>query len=114
MGKTSELTLIKIKGVGPIYGVDLIDELPLGKNGGMTQSMPNADDLRAIAQDHTRVVAGYEVLLDHYQQLKAVVDEHLQQRKCRDCGNIGWHKDSITPYVNCKMCGSQDTRLIRK
>lgn len=35
------------------------------------------------------------------------------KRKCHDCGNIAQHEDNIVPYVNCKKCGSQDTRLVR-
>jgi hypothetical protein len=33
------------------------------------------------------------------------------QRKCHDCGNVAMHEDSVTPWVLCKKCGSQDTRL---
>lgn len=36
------------------------------------------------------------------------------QRKCWDCGNIAEHLDNITPEVLCKICGSQDTRLIKE
>lgn len=51
--------------VGPIYGVRLIRDLSLP--GGMRQAMPSHADLsRAEAKGHTRLVAGYEVLLAHY------------------------------------------------
>lgn len=53
---------------GPIYGVTLIDTLPLG-TGVMLQQMPrrrNLEDARRYQGE--RVVAGYEVLLSHYQQ----------------------------------------------
>lgn len=36
------------------------------------------------------------------------------KRKCWDCGNVAIHEDDITPYVLCKKCGSQDTRLVRE
>ncbi len=36
------------------------------------------------------------------------------KRKCWQCGNIAMHEDNIVPHVNCKKCGSQDTRLIRE
>lgn len=52
---------------GPIYGVELIDTLPLGKSG-MLQAMPTRDDLRSVRCE--RVAAGYEVLLAHYLELK--------------------------------------------
>lgn len=55
---------------GPIYGVPLIDDLPLGA-GSMKQAMPSRGDLEAVAEINQRTVAGYEVLLDHYQDLRA-------------------------------------------
>lgn len=55
---------------GPIYGVPLIQSLPLGMNGGMLQQMPSRADLVVIGCGEKgsgqRVVAGYEVLLSHY------------------------------------------------
>ena len=35
------------------------------------------------------------------------------RRRCWACGNVADHEDNITPHVNCKQCGSQDTRLVR-
>jgi len=52
--------------VGPIYNVPLIDSLPLG-TGMMQQAMPSRQDLLRVQQLSQRVVAGYEVLLSHYQ-----------------------------------------------
>lgn len=57
---------------GPVYGVALIDTLPLGK-GGMLQQMPSRSDLDKVKRISTRTVAGYEVLLDHYMNEKAEV-----------------------------------------
>lgn len=53
---------------GPVYGVPLIDTLPLG-TGGMLQQMPSRHDLEECQKRHQRVVAGYEVLLAHYLEL---------------------------------------------
>lgn len=50
---------------GPIYGVTLLDELPLG-TGSMTQALPNRHDLVIVSKLNMRVAAGYEVLLAHY------------------------------------------------
>jgi len=36
------------------------------------------------------------------------------ERKCWDCGNVADHADDITPHVNCKKCGSQDTRRTKR
>lgn len=33
-------------------------------------------------------------------------------RKCWACGNVATHEDSVTPWVRCKKCGSQDTRRV--
>ena len=52
------------KSSGPIYGVRLIKELPIG--GMMTQAMPNRQDLENVRKISERTVAGYEVLLNHY------------------------------------------------
>ena len=64
--------------VGPVYGVDLIDSLPLG-SGCMRQAMPSCDDLNNVVESGVggcgRVVAGYEVLLSHYHRLVREVAE---------------------------------------
>lgn len=35
-------------------------------------------------------------------------------RKCWDCGSESLHMDSVTPWVLCQDCKSQDTRLMRE
>lgn len=98
---------------GPIYGVELIDTLPLG-NGGWTQQMPSRSDLEGVKgyRQGQRVVAGYEVLLNHYKSILADCPSvHL--RKCHDCSNVAYHADNVTPHVLCKKCGSQDTRKVK-
>lgn len=54
---------------GPIYGVPLIDTLPVGNSGWLRQ-MPSRRDL-ALCQDLNahRVAGGYEVLLSHYHKV---------------------------------------------
>jgi DNA-directed RNA polymerase subunit RPC12/RpoP len=37
----------------------------------------------------------------------------LNKRRCFECGQSNWHADAKTPYVLCRNCGSQDTRLIK-
>lgn len=51
--------------------------------------------------------------LDEIDRLQAFVDKHLHQRKCRSCGNVAYHADSIVPYCLCTVCGSQDTRKVK-
>lgn len=60
---------------GPVYGVALIDTLPLGETGGMCQAMPNREDLEHVAKRNTRVAAGYEILLGHYITLRDKLTE---------------------------------------
>lgn len=45
--------------------------------------------------------------------LNAILPATLSKRRCRDCGRVGYHADTVTPHVCCAKCGSQDTRLIR-
>jgi hypothetical protein len=66
--------------LGPVFGVPLIQTLPLGINGGMVQAMPSRSDLVDVKQYSERVVAGYEVLLSHY---------------VRQCGEIAELKSKI-------------------
>ena len=42
---------------------------------------------------------------------EAMPDCHYH--KCRDCGNTAIHVDSVTPWVLCRKCGSQDTRRVK-
>ena len=58
--------------VGPIYGVQLLDSLPL--DGRMRQALPDADDLVRVRNMSERTAAGYEVLLEHYRRLQTIVD----------------------------------------
>lgn len=72
---------------GPIYGVPLMKELPLG-NGGMKQSLPTRSDLEGIKdyRQGQRVVAGYEVLLSHYIRLLAKLDRiESEKEQCDYC-----------------------------
>lgn len=59
---------------GPIYGVELLESLPL--DGGMLQQLPGRDDLESIQdlRNGTRIVAGYEVLMEHYHRARAELD----------------------------------------
>lgn len=68
---SQKLTLINDH--GPLYRVQLIDSLPLG-DGGFSQAMPSSEDLRQVQQLNQRVVAGYEVLLKHFQVYHAVIE----------------------------------------
>ena len=60
---------------GPIYGVELIDELPLNYRveGGWLQAMPSRKDLDSIGKrpNGHRIIAGYEVLLNHWREQAA-------------------------------------------
>lgn len=60
---------------GPVYGVPLLDTMPLGK-GGMLQQMATRDDLKHVARYNERVVSAYEVLTEHYRE------------KCKEVENL--------------------------
>jgi hypothetical protein len=64
---------------GPVYGVQLIDTLPLGQ-GGMLQQLPCRSDLEKVCKVSYRTAAGYEVLLSHYLELfkRTIVTIELQ------------------------------------
>ncbi|MCK9434824.1 MAG: hypothetical protein M0R32_08425 [Candidatus Cloacimonetes bacterium] len=71
-------------GIGPVYGQPLIDSLPIG--GGLMQAMPSENDLKDAQKMHQRLVAGYEVLLLHYQRQKKELHE---AKEClRDAMNL--------------------------
>ncbi len=48
------------------------------------------------------------------ERLRAIINAKLHQRKCHDCGHVGWYADSRTPYCLCDRCRSQDTRLVKE
>jgi hypothetical protein len=51
---------------GPVYGVELLTELPL--DGGMCQAMPKRAELERVRKYSERTVAAYEVLTEHYRR----------------------------------------------
>lgn len=73
---------------GPIYGVELIETLPLG-GGVMLQQMPTRGDLQWVRTHGDRVAAGYEVLLSHWRQAIKERDEALAElQKTLDAGAV--------------------------
>ena len=67
---------------GPIYGVELIESLPI-PGIGMSQAMPGRDELARVSHNgFERTAAAYEVLLAHWrargeeiERLEAIVDK---------------------------------------
>ena len=59
---------------------------------------------------------------DEIVALKAIINAKLYQRKCHDCGHVGWYADSRTPYCLCDRCcswlcdrcRSWDTRRVKE
>ena len=66
---------------GPIYNVELIDQLPINDRG-WTQQMPSRADLDQVKRISERTVAGYEVLLEHYRET---------MKKCDDAREAAQH-----------------------
>lgn len=85
---------------GPIYGVELIDVLPLGQFGtrDTLQAMPIAADLRRVRLVSERIVAGHEMLLGRFVSQKTEVERlhhlirnwvNMSDRVCEhDCGYL--------------------------
>ena len=73
---------------------------------------------RAIAEDRITPMMASEmaVWLEAKQaeigRLQAIIAAKLHQRRCHDCGHVGWHADFKQPYCLCEKCGSQDTRRV--
>jgi hypothetical protein len=61
-----------LKETGPIYGVELLDSLPLD-GGMMRQALPGREDLEFVRGVSERAAAGYEVVLHHYRRASRVV-----------------------------------------
>ncbi len=99
---------------GPIYNVELIDSLPLnyGQTEGCSQAMPSRLDLRGIKdyRQGQRVVAGYEVLLNHWREqqkeikrLREMIDQSADSKLLPDCEHLF--------YPNCAREVRQENDL---
>ena len=74
-----------------------------------------AEDYRAGMEQQNQMIAEYQqanvaLTVERNKMLCDMPTAH--KRKCRDCGNVAWHADSVVPYVNCRKCRSQDTRKV--
>lgn len=58
--------------LGPVYGVELIDTLPL--SNGMCQQMPSREDLEQVREFSERTVAGYEVAIATIHKQRAALN----------------------------------------
>lgn len=87
---------------GPVYGVRLIDDLPIG-TGSMRQACPSRADLESVREVNERTAAAYEVLLDHYrrhrERLQSVHEWFLQK--------------APEHYKGCGLCIDVDAILSR-
>jgi hypothetical protein len=52
--------------------------------------------------------------LAHWHDQNKIINEHLHQRRCFNCGNKAWHKDNAGEWVRCTKCKSMDTRKIAR
>ncbi len=57
-----------------------------------------------------------QVAIELTRENKALRDAmpELQKRECRDCGNVAYHCLQYAPFVCCRKCGSQDTRITKE
>jgi hypothetical protein len=67
--------------------------------------------------EHNNKMVCSSCLLCDLEQLESDLDKlkalGVHKRRCWDCGRSDWFLDSITPYVLCHHCGSQDTRKLK-
>ena len=92
------MCIMSDKKTGPIYGVELIHSLPVG-TGGMRQAMPSRADLQAAKDRHTRLVAGYEVLLGTYQETEA----ELARLREDNAHWLAWHEKCDSDPCECLL-----------
>ena len=67
------------------------------------------DELAAGTSEHSPPLGQFHPTKPSVQQMLEAAPM-LQWRKCHDCGHIGLHVENMIPWVNCRKCGSQDTR----
>lgn len=91
---------------GPIYGVELIDGLPLG-TGGFTQAMPSLQDLELAREIGGRLPAGYEVLLRHFQEVVEEI-ETLRQSFFAEMDKMKAEAIQARFYFQRKSTGTGD------
>ena len=94
---------------GPIYGVELIDTLPIG-TGSMLQQMPDREDLQATRKFSDRTAAGYEVLLSHWRAQSELCDRLLKALLCPTCGGSGRMNTVACTQVKCDQCEAAKIR----
>jgi hypothetical protein len=81
---------------GPVFGVELLDSLPIG-HGNMRQAMPSCQDLvQANNRVCTRVSGGYEVLLDHWREAKETMQRAMRNI---DEGNSTAARGNLWAYL---------------
>ena len=103
----SQGTLVMRNDVGPLYGVQLLETLPI--SGGFLQQMPTRGDLDAVRK-FPRVQAGYEVLLAHYLKLRSKSEQPTAEPrytlaeaidKILDGLRLEWEEDAF--YGKCSI-----------
>ena len=78
--------------------------------------------VEALHKDLEEVTQALEASWDELRNIQHDIPT-LHLRRCRDCMHeslpnspptfaVHWHADSVTPWVLCPVCGSQDTRKI--
>lgn len=65
------------------------------------------DDLNML-----HLAAGWGVY--EIDRLLEILGRKLHERRCYNCGYVGWYSDCIAPACLCDKCGSQDTRRLKK
>jgi hypothetical protein len=80
-------SMIDNQNKGPIYGVVLYEEMPIGDKG-WKQAFPDRDELEEVREQvGDRTVAAFEVLTAHHRALnEAIARGGYDVSVCMDCG----------------------------
>ena len=95
---------------GPIYGVELIDVLPLG-SGSMKQAMPSRMDLNRALKVNQRTVAGYEVLLASWRDLLTACKDVVHTMRALTQGQDSNHQALANVLANTPV-GDAISRMV--
>ncbi len=78
----------------------------------ITESIDRLQALHCESQVESEDYEAIQVVVGELLDMRQVPTLH--KRKCWPCGNVAYHADARMPYVKCRRCGSQDTRLLKE
>lgn len=74
---------------------------------------PVHDDANEAGMLIAEICRGWMERCEAMERNRKELDEFTHYRKCHACGNVARHADNVAPYVDCRQCGSRDTRKVK-